>query len=53
MNSSQVFLAKSIPQALVKDVDLVESISWRKGKIVWKNLPEKLANYAVGLFSRQ
>ena len=55
MDSSQVFLAKSILQALIKDTDLENPFHGEKVfvRFVWENLPEELANYAVRLLARQ
>ena len=56
MDSSQVFLAKSILQALIKDIDL-ENPFHEKEKVfvrfVWENLSERLANYAARSLARQ
>ena len=55
MNSSQVLLAKSIFQALIKDIDLEDPYHGEKvfACFVWENLPKGLANYAVHLLARQ
>ena len=54
MDSSQVFLAKSILQALIKDTDLENTFH---GKVfvrfVWDELPAGLANYAISLLACQ
>ena len=55
MNSSQVLLAKSILQALIKDTDLEDPYHGEKVFVCfeWENLPKGLANYAVHLIARQ
>ena len=53
MNSSQVFLAKSILQALIKYIDLENRLHGEKVQIVWENLPEGLANYVGRLLMHQ
>ena len=54
MDSSQVFLAKSILQALIQDVDLENPFHGEKVfvQFVRENLPEVLANYAIRLIAR-
>ena len=55
MNSSQVLLAKSILQALIKDINLEDPYHGEKVFVcfVWEHLPKGLANYAVHLLARQ
>ena len=55
MNSSQVLLAKSILQALIKDTDLEDPYHGEKVFVCfeWENLPKGLPNYAVHLIARQ
>ena len=53
MDSSQVFLAKSILQALIHDIDLGNTFHGQKAftRFVWKILPAGLPNSAVRLLS--
>ena len=55
MDSSQVFLAKSIVQALIKDIDIENRFHGEKVFVgfAWQNLPGGLANYAIRLLARQ
>ena len=53
MNSSQVFLAKSILQALIKYIDLENPFHGEKVQFVWENSPEGLANYVGRLLMHQ
>ena len=55
MDSSQVFLAKSILQALIYNIDLENLFHGEKAfiKFVWDRLLAGLANYAVCLLARQ
>ena len=55
MESSQVFLAKSILQALIQDID-VENLFHGENffvRFVWEELPAGLANNAICLLGRQ
>ena len=55
MDSSQVFLAKSVLQALIHNIYLENLFHGEKTfiKFVWDRLLEGLANYAVCLLARQ
>ena len=53
MDSSQVFLAKSILQALIQDVDLENLFQKSITRVVWKGLPAGLADYPVCLLALQ
>ena len=53
MDSSQVFLAKSILQALIHDVDLENLFQKAITRFVWKGLPAVLADYPVCLLALQ
>ena len=55
MDSSQVFLAKSILRVLIKDVDLENPFHGEKAfvRLLWENLPTGLASYAIRLLDRQ
>ena len=55
MESSQVFLAKSILQALIKDTDVENPFHGEKFfvRFVWEELPAGLTNYAIRLLVRQ
>ena len=55
MDSLQVFLVKSIPQALIKDIDFENPFHREKVfvRYMWGNLAEERANYAVCLLARQ
>ena len=50
-----MFLEKLILQALIKDIDFENSYHGEKVfvRFVWENLPEVLADYAVGLLACQ
>ena len=54
MDSSEVFLAKSIVQAIIHDIDLENPLHGGKAfaKFLRERLPVGLTNYAVGLLSR-
>ena len=51
MDSAQVFLAKSILQVLIHDINLENLFHGEKAfiRFVWERLPTGLANYAVCL----
>ena len=55
MDSSQVFLAKSILRELIHDIDLDSPFHGEKAfaKFVWEKLLAGLANYAARLLARQ
>ena len=55
MNSSQMFLANSILQTLIKDIDLENPFHGEKVFVrsAWEELPAGLANYAICLLARQ
>ena len=55
MDSSKVFLAKSLLQVLIKDMDLLNPFHGEQVFVglVWENLPEELAKYAICLLGRQ
>ena len=55
MDSSQVFLAKPMLQALIHDTGLENPFHGVKAfiNILWKRLPAGFGNYAVHLLVRQ
>ena len=55
MDSSQVFFAKPMLQALIHDIDLENRFHAEKAfiKVLWKRLPAGFGNYAVRLLARQ
>ena len=55
MNSSQVFLAKSILQTLIHDIDLEKPFHGEKAfiKFLWERLSAGLGNFAMRLLARQ
>ena len=55
MDSSQVFFAKPMLQALIHDIDLENRFHAEKAfmKVLWKRLPAGFVNYSVRLLARQ
>ena len=55
MDSSQVLLAKSVPQTLIRDIDLENSFHVENTflRFVWGTLSGGLANYVVRLSACQ